>query len=457
MFKSDKTIQTYAQAMSEFKGLNRLPVVNEGELRSCVNLIFDNYPVMSVRRGRTKVSQLPGVPQAWLAIGDKFAVIIDNTLYFGVESTGLTLSSGEKSMVEFWGKIFVFPDAKYYDIATGSKGSIGSGSYPDDKGSVPEIDYAVVHNNRIWGCKGNHIYCSYQGNAMGKFTVTINGKPEERYGWTYFVDDDGNPAEVGSFAVDCAIDGDLKGICSWDNRIVCLGENEHVEVYGDYPSNFSLRSVTKYGTIGNRTIQEVNSRLYYVSRHGVLQYSGGVEKEISRNLNETFSSAVAGTDGIRYYLCLNDGANKRLYVYHTALGCWTQEDNPGIVAFAQQKGCLYALCKDGWIYRFNDPDSDERVHWQFSFDDYSTSVYNNTVVRSLTLKVKCHDNAYMDIKVKTDCREEETRKSITFPNAALQRVNVGCRRGGEHLFTVTGEGKAEIWGYQYTFTDGGEK
>ncbi|MDO4541504.1 MAG: hypothetical protein Q4C00_01560, partial [Bacillota bacterium] len=267
----------------------------------------------------------------------------------------------------------------------------------------------------------------------------------------------GNPAEAGSFAIDCAIDGDLKAICSWDNRIVCLGERNHLEIYGDYPSNFSLRSVTKYGTISQASLCEVDSRLYYASSRGILQYSGGVEKDIARNLKETYEAAVAGTDGSRYYLALGSGEAQRLYVYNALLGCWTEEDSPNILDFAQSRGNVYALCADGKIYRFNDPESTEVIDWEFQFDDYSPSIYNNTEVRTLKLKVKSDAGAYMDVAVAIDDKEPEPKKSVTFPNDTLQRIGIGIGRGSRHRFIVKGQGDIEVYGYQYTFTDGGDK
>ena len=461
MWKYPKNIEPNNVQVGEFKGLSRLPIINQGELQVSKNLVFDFYPVMSVRRGRTLVNQVEGKPQSFIAVNGKFAVVAGNKLFYdGVAAAGLSLTDGRKSLVEFWGKIFIFPDAKYYDIATATWGNIGTGAYPAD-GSCPEMDYVVVHNNRLWGCKGNHVYASALGNALGDrnpdFVPTEgNPKPPSDYGWTYFVEG-GNPAESGSWAVDCAIDGDLQGICSWDNRIVCLGERNHLEIYGDYPSNFSMRSITKYGTISHSSILEVNSRLYYVANNGVLQYSGGVEREVSRNLNESYNAAVCGTDGIRYYLALNSGADKRLYVYHSLLDCWTEEDSLDIVDFATMAGFVYALCADGKIYKFNDPASTEKVAWRFEFDDYSPAIYNNTEVRSLKLKVKSTTNTYVNVDVAVDGRERETKKEITFPNNSLQRINIGVGRGSEHRFAVYGQGAIDIFGYQYTFTDGGDK
>ena len=53
--------------------------------------------------------------------------------------------------------------------------------------------------------------------------------------------------------------------------------------------------------------------------------------------------------------------------------------------------------------------------------------------------------------------DSKTKRSLTFPNHTLQTVDVGFCRGAEHRFIVKGEGPVEIYGYQYTFVNGGDR
>ena len=129
-------MKPYDVGVYEFKGLSKLPVVGDSELKSCTNMVFDNYPVMTVRKGRETVISNITNAQAIISTGDKLAYVANQQLvYDGNAISGLTLSDGSKSMVAFWGKIFIFPDKKYYDIASGTYGDIGTGTYPAN-GSV---------------------------------------------------------------------------------------------------------------------------------------------------------------------------------------------------------------------------------------------------------------------------------------------------------------------------------
>ena len=60
-----------------------------------------------------------------------------------------------------------------------------------------------------------------------------------------FVNSNGDPSDVGA-CVDCAIDGDLTGIFSWDNRVICLGESKP---YGEYTA--IIRQISAFAASAN--------------------------------------------------------------------------------------------------------------------------------------------------------------------------------------------------------------
>ena len=450
MILQDKKSDRYIRQVSEFKGLNRLPVSSDGELLTSMNMKFDLYPVLSVRGGRTVHRTVMGTPQGILFAKDTEYVVSGGTLYKDGEATALNgLSDGIKSMVEFWGKIFIFPDAKYYDTVTGNNGNIGTGVYPAE-GSCPDMDFVCVHNNRIWGVKGNYIYASSSGYAMGEAGA------DGRFGWTQFYDAAGNPDDNGSFFQEVAGYGDFTGIVSWDDRIVALKERCHHEINGSYPSNFALSTISKTGTIDNRSIAEVNSRLMYASRSGIYIYAGGVENECSRKLYENIECAVAGTDGSRYYVCIDNGTEKKLYMYNAMTDMWTEETPLDVTAFSLYKGCVYALCADGKIVKMGDTASTEKVIWSFSFSDYADSVYANSSIRKLILKMKAPTGTPIRVSLSTDGKSFETLKEYTFTDETMQTVKFPLNRGREHIIRVEGEGDIEIYGYQLTVQKGGE-
>lgn len=453
MILQNKKMNTYTRYTSEFKGLNRLPVIDDGELMSSENMVFDLYPVMTVRPGRSEVGSVTGTPQGILLVDDALVTVAGGTLYMdGVASSLTGLSAGVKSMVEFWGKIFVFPDKKYYDIESGESGNMGTGTFPED-GSVPDMDYVCVHNNRIWGVKGNFIYASASGWAMGAASEA------EIQGWVPVYDAQGYPNDLGACWFEVASEGSFSGISSWDDKIVALKKHCHHEITGTYPSNFALSTVSKCGTAAHSSIQEVDGRLIFVSDSGVLTYGGSFENNISRNLNEDFGTAEiysAGSDGIRYYLSGKFNGIDKLYVYDTFVGVWTEEDPLSVVQFAKGDGCLLALCFDGSILRMRSAESEEDISWSFSFSDYADSIFNESKVTKMILKIKGEADASLKVEMSVESKPFETLKECTFDGGFMQTIKCDMKRGTEHIFLISGKGKVDIYGYQFVAQSGGE-
>lgn len=454
MILQNKKMNTYSRYISEFKGLNRLPVIDDGELMSSENMVFDLYPVMTVRKGRKPWGGVSGTPQGILLVDETVITVSDGTLYVDHEATPLTgLSDGMKSVVEFWGKIFVFPDKKYYDINSEEYGDMGTGVFPEE-GSVPDMDYVCVHNNRIWGVKGNYIYASANGWAMGEMNAA------DIPGWTPCYDAQGYPNDLGACWFEVASDGKFTGVSSWDDKIVALKEHCHHEITGTNPSNFALSTVSKCGTVGHFTIQEVDGKLIFVSDRGVQSYGGSFENNIGRNLNEDCGTAKiysCGSDGIRYYLSGEFDGLDKLYVYDTFIGAWTEEDALRVVQFARGEGYLLALCDNGQIYRLRCADSTESVLWSFSFSDYADSVYNESKVSKLILKVKGEEGANLKVEMAVDQKDFEILKEYTFDGKFMQTIKCDMRRGCEHLFRVSGSGEVEVYGYHFVAQNGGER
>lgn len=470
MILQDKKMNTYERYVSEFKGLNRLPVVADGELMSCENMVFDLYPAMSTRNHFADLTNQGSYCTGLLATEDKIYIAIDSTLIaVDVQDTSRRetcmtgLSSAQKSIVKFWNKIYVFPDKKYYDIEAREFGDMGSGTFPED-GSVPDIDYAIVHNNRIWGVKGSYIYASANGWAMG------SASPAGVQGWVPGYDDAGYPNDIGACWFEVASDGDFTGISSWDDRIVALKRDMHYEVTGSLPSNYELSTVSRLGAINNNTICEVNGKLYYLSPSGVQSYGGGYEVNVSRNLNENWGlipkysntdecMCGAGSDGTRYYLsCTFFGSSRTVtYVYDTNLDVWTEYIGFSPMYYSQSGGLLYGMSLDGDFKAVKTvlPCS-ETVNWSFSFSDYDGSLFRQTKPVMLVLKLRGEIGAKVAIEMTNREGEDfEEIKEITLTDKLMQDVRCPLQRGGEHIFRVSGTGDVIVYGYYLKTQDGG--
>ena len=555
----DKKHNTFTRSISKFKGLNRLPVPEDGELTEVMNLSFDFYPVMFPVNEHLLVDEAENtdIGGGIINANGTLAWVKNGTLYYDGTATGLTgLSTTEvKSMVEFWGKIFIFPDKKYYDIAAGTYGDIGTSNDPDDPSMCPDMDYVCVHNNRIWGVGGNTIYASRLGWALGAadstvetiasttitsgqwtetedqimlesdeyaasnkiiggytyvvtfdnteyrcvagvasngktgigsmgldfadypFFITVypdggsykgrtyiaNGVPashtfsaieDGKHGWTSFIDATGYPDDAGSFVQDFASEGEFIGICSWDDRIVALKPRCHHEVMGSYPSTFSVTTVSKTGTTDNRSICEVDGRLYYASYGGMYSYAGGVEQNISRKAMIAPGAVCCGTDGTHLYVC-DDAGN--LFVYDAARGIWSQQSQGNFISMAFLDGVVYAMDYIGSVYALNS-DTDNVSEWSFGFNDYNETVYNQNDIRKIVLKMKARKDTKIKIELLADKETDGrsfSREYIVKPYD-LKEISFPLNRAAEHDIRVSGDNYVWIYGFKLTGKDGGE-
>lgn len=243
-----------------------------------------------------------------------------------------------RCMADFNGKVLVFPDKKYLDYGTKAFGNIAT---------CPDIDYASVYNNRVFGVKGKEVYAT----ALGKYND-----------WTTL----STPlVETDSWAADVASKGDFKGMATYSNHVVMFKPEFMHQQYGTKPP-FRIQDLFTIGVIDNRTIKETNNRLFFCDDKNVYIYTGGEPRPVSINLNKRFTQARAGSDNRKYYISAYDGSAWSLYVYDTYFNVWMREDNLQVVDFAYWKKYLYALTSAGKIIKFNS--GTEAVPWEVITD-----------------------------------------------------------------------------------------
>lgn len=192
--------------------------------------------------------------------------------------------------------------------------------------AVPDLDGMFVHENRLWGWKGNTIYASKLGDPTN-FDV-FDGLESDSWNWTM----DGS--------------GDILGAIVYQGYPTFFKEDKAIRIYGDRPSQYRSMDVTAAGIhpgCGN-SLAVAGDTLYYVSRNGMAAFSGGYSRNIHAPFGEMrFTKAVAGSDGRRYFLSAYDGEKWNYLVYDTVWDCWFHEDQFEIQSFSFDRGNLFWL------------------------------------------------------------------------------------------------------------------
>ena len=200
---------------------------------------------------------------------------------------------------------------------------------------VPAMDYGCSHNNRIWGVKNDTIYVSGLGryNLFEPFTIDYNT-----------VD--------FAYAGETDLKGSFTGIASYGGMIVADKRDQKFEIYNENPP-YRIKGTIKEGSVSHKSLVEFNGRLFALNdKKGVTSYGGSNPQSESYGLNETYVSAVCGTDNKKLYCSLYNGTAYKLYVLDQN-SLWIQEDTLNVIDFAKMGGYLYALDSSGNMLKFN--------------------------------------------------------------------------------------------------------
>jgi len=420
----------------EWKGLNRKALIADDEFSYTQNLSTKDFPLISPRPSREVLHTLT-VGNALFASTQLAWVDGTSFLYNGVSKGSVT--SGEKSMVELSQRIVIFPDKKSYDVVGDSFSSFGSGDWyttPPTAGSVPDIQYACVLDNRIWGVDNKDNICC---TALGDYDD-----------WTTF----SSPSEAtDAWSVDTGTNGNFTGIASYKGTNVVFKRDHVWKRFGDIPSDFQFVEISSLGCLNHKSICEVNNILFWLSPQGVVAYTGGVPEVISENLNENYVSAVGGSDGRRYYLSLFDGEESKLYVYDTWKGIWLHEDIFGVTDFANFDGSLYAL-SDNKVVKFGS--GAENVQWKARTKEYTEEMHNKKGHSELLFRVDLEANSSLEVYVRIDNGSFKLVKSYSVPDLSSFTVPIKIERADHFQVEIVGNREGRIHQFTRKFYVGSE-
>lgn len=270
--------------------------------------------------------------------------------------------------------------------------TVGEGQTLTIARSVPDMDYICENENRLWGCRGDTIYAC---------------KPGDPFNWNVF---DGLASD--SFAVNVGSAGDFTGACSYLGFPIFFKEDNVYKVYGDRPSNFqALRSASLGVMEGSAdSLAVAGETLFYLSRAGVMAYTGGVPENISAVFgNDQYSAAVGGSDGVKYYVSMRDESGAySLYCYDTRVRQWYREDNTEAVGFAYFDG-LRMLAADGSLYKIGPyrikDEADEAegpVESLLEFGDFTEDSANRKSVCKVQMRLDLDEGATVDVSASFD-------------------------------------------------------
>lgn len=294
----------------------------------------------------------------------------------------------------------------------------------------PNLDFICVHDNRLWGVHDNRIYCSVFGDPQDFRAET--GTDADAW-WT----------EVGS-------PGDWTGIVSYSGTVLAFKENLVHKVVGDLPSEFT---VSTYNIAGiqpgsHQSAVIVNEVLYYKGTNGVYAYSGYTPSFISANFGERkFHNAVGGTDGMRYYLSMQDESDAwQMYCYDTIRGVWLREDELHAAAFSLHDGKLYCAAEEqGKILTFGET-VEPGISWSAMSVPFYEGSFDRKQVTKLLVRAELPAGSAIRVAISYDGGAWQELYNTRAPRWRVAILPVRPKRCDSFRLRVMGEGDVTLRG-----------
>ena len=255
--------------------------------------------------------------------------------------------------------------------------------------TVPDMDFVCSNENRLWGCRGDHIYAS---------------KPGDAFNWNVF---DGLASD--SWAVDAGTPGRFTGCVSYLGYPMFFKEQGVYKVYGSMPSNFELMASVTMGVMdgAGESLAVAGDALFYLSGTGVCAYTGGAAASLAAPFGEArYCAGVGGSTGLKYYISMQDETQAwHLFCYDTQNRTWHREDGSQAVGMARTADGLHLLTSGGALLRLDAADSTETVEWMAEFGDMTDGDPNRKGVGRFQIRLELGAGAELWVELKDETRQ----------------------------------------------------
>ena len=194
--------------------------------------------------------------------------------------------------------------------------------------------------------------------------------------------------------------------------------------------------------------------LFYVSRAGVVAYSGGIPQNIATPLGRVdLENTVGGSDGRKYYLSCYDTVEDKYcaYVYDTEVNLWQIETMPLCNSAVWHNG-VYFLTQNGELWCVsgnnlpNDAVEESRVESYVEFGDFVENNPNKKGTAKIQLRVELEPNASLSVQMMfdSDGRWQEI-STLRTPIKRSYYLPIIPRRCDHFKIRLSGNGKWTLY------------
>lgn len=318
---------------------------------------------------------------------------------------------------------------------------------------MPEMDFIIESNNRLWGCRYG---LNNEGDVVNEL---YSCKLGDFKNWNCF-----QGLSTDSYYVSVGSDGQFTGAITYLGQPLFFKENCLHMVYGNYPAEYQVQDTACRGVQkgSEKSLAMVNEVLYYKSRTGICAFNGSLPAEISANLGEvSYNKAVACSHKGKYYISMCDVStdNFVLFVYDTEKALWHKEDNTRITAFCSINEELYFINGTNKIFSmFGSGTKDEKtVEWMAETGIIGCSTPDKKYLSRLSVRLSMEIGTRVHIYIDYDSSGSwESVCSITGHKLNAFTLPIRPRRCDHLRLKIVGNGNAKIYSISKTLEQGSD-
>jgi len=328
---------------------------------------------------------------------------------------------------------------------------------------LPDLDYVVQSNNRLWGCK----YGMVNGEVVNEIYASKLG---DFRNWRNYMG-----LSTDSYTASVGTDGQFTGAITQRGYPVFFKENCIHRVSGTTPDSFTIQTTHCRGVQKGswKSLAVVAENIYYKAREGIMVYDGNMPQIVSEQLgDELYSDARAGVLKDKYYICMKDKDNTFIqYVYDTTHGTWWVEDNMQALGYGAVDDELFLIDEvSNTLVSIRGTIGTEEgdLDWAATFDLYGVNyqrqgnyddpkrVRNEKYVSLFKIRMELEDGAWMRLYMQYNGGKWEYMGEKRGNNLRTFVLPIVPKRCDHVRFKIEGRGQATIYDISRIMEVGGD-
>lgn len=318
--------------------------------------------------------------------------------------------------------------------------------------TVPDMDFVIENENRLWGCK----YGDVDGEPINEIFACKLGDPKN---WHCF-----SNTSMDSYYVSLGADGEFTGAISYAGNPFFFREGCVHRIYGNYPSNYSLKTIYCHGVEkgSEKGITVMNDVMYYKSPVGIMAYTGASPVNVSEYFgNERYKNAVAGAVGSKMYFSMQDmEGNNVFFEYDDITKMWHKADDLRCKDMVVFENDVYALSSYNELISMNGGvgSAEESFEWYIVSGNigYNTPFFKHIARLNIRMNLDRTARASVYVQYNSDGNWHRVSNLEAKGRVANLSVAVSPQRCDHFAIKIEGKGDVQIYSIS-KFIEGGSE